>query len=182
MKLVAALRRHPLRTGAGGAVLAALIAFVFVFFAPQDLFINTSVHEPPPVATAPARPLPASSAPTTARVVSPSVLGRGAFRSGEHRTTGTVSLLQLADGRRFVRLDHLSTSNGPDVRIWLSAASSVAPDGTVRNAAYLDVGGLQANHGDQNYAVPASADLSQYRSVVIWCRRFHVVFGAAPLR
>ena len=91
-------------------------------------------------------------------------------------------MLRLADGRRYVRLEHLSTSNGPDVRVWLSGAGSSASSGTVARSEYVDVGGLQANHGDQNYLIPAATDLSRYHSVVIWCRRFEVVFGIAQLR
>lgn len=173
-----ALRRHPVRTGVGVALFAGLVAFVFVFFAPQDLFIDTSVNQPVPVATL----TTASASSVAPRVIPPAVLGKGPFRSGEHHTTGVASLLRLADGRRFVRLDGLETSNGPDVRIWLSAASATASDGEIGRAAHVDLGGLQANHGNQNYAVPASADPSGYRSVIIWCRRFHVVFGAASLR
>ncbi|MBA3431372.1 MAG: DM13 domain-containing protein [Actinobacteria bacterium] len=35
--------------------------------------------------------------------------------------------------------------------------------------------------GDQNYLVPASIDLTQYRSAVVWCRRFSVGLAVAPL-
>jgi hypothetical protein len=45
----------------------------------------------------------------------------------------------------------------------------------------VDLGRLQGNLGDQNYAVPAEVDLSRYRSLVIWCDRFNSAFGAAPL-
>src|SRR5207247_4911359 len=31
------------------------------------------------------------------------------------------------------------------------------------------------------YAVPETADLSKYRAVTIWCARFGVNFGTAPL-
>ncbi|MEI6666229.1 MAG: DM13 domain-containing protein, partial [Chloroflexota bacterium] len=34
---------------------------------------------------------------------------------------------------------------------------------------------------DQNYDVPADLDLSVYRAVTIWCERFSVNFGTAPL-
>jgi hypothetical protein len=30
-----------------------------------------------------------------------------------------------------------------------------------------------------NYPIPADVDLATYRSVWIWCARFHVSFGAA---
>jgi hypothetical protein len=40
---------------------------------------------------------------------------------------------------------------------------------------------LKGNRGDQNYEVPATVDLTKYRAVTIWCRRFSVNFGSAPL-
>jgi len=40
----------------------------------------------------------------------------------------------------------------------------------------------QGNMGDQNYDVPATADLAKYQAVTIWCARFNVNFGTAPLK
>jgi hypothetical protein len=40
---------------------------------------------------------------------------------------------------------------------------------------------LKANQGDQTYDLPGSADLSKDDAVVIYCERFHVVFGLAKL-
>ena len=34
---------------------------------------------------------------------------------------------------------------------------------------------------DQNYDLPADLDLAKYRAVTIWCQRFGVNFGTAPL-
>jgi hypothetical protein len=177
---IAVIRRHPWWTAEVLVAGAALITFVLVYFAPQDLFIETTAHDVLPTATVNAAPSTvdgsAPGVPTTR------VLGQGAFRSGEHHTSGTALLLRLADGRVFVRLEHLDTSNGPDVHIWLTSAGADASDGTVQHAPHVDLGGLKANHGDQNYQVPAGTDLSPYRTVAVWCRRFDVVFGAAPLR
>ena len=178
------MRRHPWLTVAIALTAAALAAFVVLYFAPQDLFIDTSISEPVPTATAAPSIRPTTSPLTNAPTVTaapPIVLAHGAFRSGEHKTTGTARLLKVADGRTFVRLEDLDTSNGPDVRIWLSAADAHASDGTVHSSEYVDLGGLKANHGNQNYPVPAGTDLTPLRSVVVWCRRFEVVFGAAPL-
>ena len=49
------------------------------------------------------------------------------------------------------------------------------------DGAYLDLGVLKANKGDQNYAIPAAAELGDYSSVSIWCARFAVSFAAAEL-
>jgi len=47
--------------------------------------------------------------------------------------------------------------------------------------AFVDLGGLKGNLGSSNYLIPAGTDLSGFRSAVIWCRRFSVGFGVAPL-
>jgi Electron transfer DM13 len=174
------LRRHPWRTATGALVAAGLIAFGIVWFAPQALFINTSVDEPLPVTaamvsgTAPAAP----SSPATA-VPQPQTLVRGDFRSLEHHTTGSAQLLRLADGTVVLRIEDLDTSNGPDVRVTLSPTPSDRGDRDYGE--HLDLGALKGNKGSQNYAVPAGTDLGAYRSVVIWCRRFSVGFGVAPI-
>jgi hypothetical protein len=46
---------------------------------------------------------------------------------------------------------------------------------------YVELGKLKGNRGDQVYRVDAAVDLAAYRSVSIWCKRFAVSFGAAPL-
>ena len=40
---------------------------------------------------------------------------------------------------------------------------------------------MKANIGSQNYEIPEDLDLDRYRAVSIWCRRFGVNFGTAPL-
>ena len=45
------------------------------------------------------------------------------------------------------------------------------------NSRMLSLGSL----GNQNYAIPADADVSRFASVVIYCRAFHVLFSVAPL-
>jgi hypothetical protein len=41
---------------------------------------------------------------------------------------------------------------------------------------------LQANIGNQNYAIPAGTEMSKYDTVLIWCRAFSVLFGSADLK
>ena len=80
-----------------------------------------------------------------------------------------------------MRLTEFATSNGPDVRVYLVAASDVQGEAAAKQAGFVDLGALKGNIGDQNYDVPADLDLNRYRAVSIWCRRFSVNFGAAPL-
>ncbi|MEO3777590.1 DM13 domain-containing protein [Micromonospora sp. B11E3] len=112
------------------------------------------------------------------------ILAEGDFITQEHDTTGLAQLIRLADGRRQLLLRGLDTSDGPDLRVWLTdrevlpgrAGWRVFDDGR-----WLELGRLKGNLGDQAYDIPASVDLDGLRSVSIWCKRFAVSFGAAPL-
>ncbi len=104
----------------------------------------------------------------------------GGFVSLDHTTTGAVRVLELVDGRRFVRLEGFETENGPDVFVYLSANPAGGPEGAFDDE-YTSLGRLQGNIGDQNYELPAGVDPTRYASVVIWCDRFDSAFGAADL-
>ena len=109
------------------------------------------------------------------------MLAHGSFHSGAHKTEGMAAVYQLADGKRALRLTHFETSNGPAVHVYLVAANDARDNATVKSAGFIDLGPIKGNKGDQNYDVPRSADLMKYRAVTIWCARFGVNFGTAPL-
>jgi predicted alpha/beta hydrolase len=62
------------------------------------------------------------------------------------------------------------------------AADDAKDAATVQQAGFIDLGVLKGNIGDQNYALGNDLDLTKYRAVSIWCKRFSVNFGAAALR
>jgi hypothetical protein len=121
----------------------------------------------------------------TTPVPGPVTLARGELISHEHDTSGSVRILRLADGSRVLRLENLRTSDGPDLRVWVTEAP-VRPGRAgwhlFDDGAYVSLGRLKGNLGNQNYALPAEVDLSRFTSVTIWCDRFNVSFGAAQLR
>ena len=133
-------------------------------FRPERLFINQKVNEQFPTAAA-----------------ASSQLATGEFHSGAHDTKGMAAVFQLADGKKTLRLTNFATSNGPDVHVYLVAAQDAKDNDTVTKAGFVDLGTLKGNIGDQNYELPANADLAKYRAVTIWCKRFSVNFGTAPL-
>jgi hypothetical protein len=126
----------------------------------------------------------APAATTSAPPAGPVELARGELISHEHATTGTARVLQLEDGSRVLRLEGLDTSNGPDLRVWLTDAPVIeGRDGwfVFDDGASVDLGELKGNQGDANYEIPADVDLDALTSVSIWCARFAVSFGAAEL-
>ena len=135
-------------------------------FRPERLFVNAKVNEA----------MPAGSS-----NLSQTVLSSGSFHSVAHESKGTASIYTLADGKRILRFTNFETSNGPDVHVYLIAANDATDSETVKKAGFLELGSLKGNIGDQNYEIPADADLAKYRAVTIWCKRFSVNFGTAPL-
>ena len=161
------MRRRAIYLAAGVALLGAL----WYLFRPELLFIDKTVDEKlPGTATSP------SVAGTEAAIVS-----SGNFQGLAHETKGIATIHRLPDGKRILRLTEFETSNGPDVRIYLVAAPDGKHDEIVKRGGFIDLGAMKGNRGNQNYDVPADADLNKYLSVSIWCRRFGVNFGAASL-
>jgi len=147
-------------------LLALIIAGAGAWYAfrPERLLINQRVNEQFPTASA-----------------ATNQLASGQFHSGAHETKGVATVFQLAGGQKTLRLTNFETSNGPDVHVYLVAATDAKDNDSVTKAGYVDLGSLKGNIGDQNYELPANADLAKYRAVTIWCKRFSVNFGTAPL-
>jgi hypothetical protein len=186
------MRGRRLLVAVGAVALAGAVP-ALAYFEPWQLWVDTRVDEPIPTVAAPAGIDATSAVPTggdaptpTASSPQPSytILASGDLISHEHETDGTVAILELADGSRILRLENLDTSSGPDLKVWLTDAPVIdGSDGwhVFDDGAYVDLGSLKANHGNHNYAIPASADLSELDSMSIWCDRFNVSFGAASL-
>lgn len=174
----------------GVLVLAVVgVGLGLYWFQPWKLWQDETVEEALPGAVTASAP-PAAAVPSSAPSMSsspapgPQTLSSGELISHEHATSGTVKLVRLSDGSHVVRLENLDTSNGPDLRVWLTDApvkEGAAGWRVFDDGEYVSLGKLKGNKGSQNYTVPADVDPSRYTSVSIWCDRFDVSFGAAPL-
>ena len=150
-----------------------ILAVAWYAFRPELLFVNKSVSESFPASTVAAN--------AADSVVSAKQLATGPFKGYAHETQGDAGIYEV-NGKRVVRLTNFKTSNGPDVHVYLVAAPDAKDDATVKNSGFIDLGSMKGNMGDQNYELPDSADLEKYQAVTIWCARFNVNFGTAPLR
>lgn len=113
----------------------------------------------------------------------PQPLYTGLLAGRAHPTSGRASIYQTPDGKRELRLTDFTTSNGPDVHVVLAQST----DGNLQQTFVkgelnrIELSLLKANQGNQNYDLPDSADLNKYDAVVIYCVRFHAIFGVAKL-
>jgi hypothetical protein len=155
-----------------GSILVVGLVVAWAAFRPERLWIDKRVNET----------LETNVQGTSASAGEPQVLASGRFHKGAHETMGDAAIYRLPSGKRVLRLTNFETSNGPDVQVYLVKAMDALDNDTVKNAGFVNVGALKGNVGDQNYDVPDDVDLSSYRAVTIWCRRFGVNFGTAPLQ
>ncbi|HEY6269221.1 MAG TPA: DM13 domain-containing protein [Candidatus Acidoferrum sp.] len=136
-------------------------------FRPEKLFINHKVNEAAPMALR----------------SEPEALYTAKLEGKVHQTSGRATIYKTADGKEYLRLSDFTTSNGPDVHVLLARAEDKALESEVVKGALesVELGSLKGNQGDQNYDLPAAADLNKYQAVVIYCERFHAIFGVARL-
>ncbi|PYU70609.1 MAG: hypothetical protein DMG49_10995 [Acidobacteria bacterium] len=136
-------------------------------FRPEKLFYNHKVNEAAPAALR----------------AEPEALYTGKLEGKVHQTSGRATIYKTADGKEYLRLSDFTTSSGPDVHVLLVRAEDKALDGEIVKGEFdnVELGRLKGNQGDQNYDLPASADLNSYQAVAIYCERFHAIFGVGKL-
>ena len=136
-------------------------------FRPEKLWINQKVNEPVPFAAS----------------TDPQPLYTGRLEGKAHQTSGRGTVYKTSDGRQYLRLTDFSTSNGPDVHVILARSDDENLNQEIVKGQLdsVELGSLKGNQGDQHYDLPASVDLHKYNAAVIYCERFHAVFGVARL-
>ncbi len=111
------------------------------------------------------------------------VVAQGTFRDADraHKGSGSVALVALPGGGHELQLSAFEVTNGPDLEVWLSAHPDPAQSSDVAENEWLSLGQLKGNIGNQSYPIPAGTDIDAYKSVVIWCEQFGVLFSPAAL-
>lgn len=148
--------------------LLVIVGAPVAWYLGSPLFINRTVSEA----------LPPSGAASDA----PAIEARGTFTDADdfHKGSGNALIVRVGDDR-VMRFEEFNVTNGPDLYVYLAAHPQPRSRADV-DQGFVNLSRLKGNIGAQNYAVPASVRLETYQSVVIYCRRFHVVFSTATLQ
>ena len=150
---------------AGGV---ALIAATIYFTGAYTYFIENKVNEKLPQMT---------SANQEQTPQEPRIVKQGNFIDADlfHKGSGQAYILEYPDGQKILRFENFEVVNGPDLYVYLSKTDT--PSGDLKSLGdYIDLGRLKGNIGDQNYKLPQNISLNDYSSVVIWCKKFGVLF------
>jgi hypothetical protein len=94
-----------------------------------------------------------------------------------HYGKGKVSVYR---GAVFLEPD-FEVGPGPAFHVYLVPQANIRDAAAVKDAMFVDLGGLRSFKGSQRYPIPAGVDLKNYPSVVIWCERFGVLISPADL-
>lgn len=112
----------------------------------------------------------------------PTIVAVGTFKEIDaiHKASGKVTIYQLPDNNKVLRIEDFRVTNGPGLRVILTRKADPVTAEDV-GTDYYDLGNLQGNVGNQHYNVPSEVDLSQYLGVVIYSKTFQVVFSSAAI-
>ncbi len=124
---------------------------------------------------------------TTGHVVAQDETPNTALRSGEfnridrgHWARGGVSIDSTEDGTFVLALtDEFASARGPDLRVVLSRHNN--PQDGNDLGQYVELDHLRERSGAQRYIIPDGVNATQMNSVVIYCKRFNVIFSVARL-
>ena len=162
--------RHPWLSGLVAVAAAAAVAIPVAAYVLVPALVRSTLNESLPVASAPAVGSP--SAPTASN----QVLAQGELRRLNAADFGSGRVL-IADvsGTRYLRFENVDIAGAPDVYVYLSDRTDGQP------GSFTSLGRLKATNGSFNYPIPANLDLTQAKSVVVYCRTFNVTITYALL-
>lgn len=108
-------------------------------------------------------------------------LAAGGFLNQAQRITGSWSIEREADGVYLVLSSDFRTRSAPDLKFFLHTlpASQVTAQNATRGVL---VGDLESARGAQPIRLPANIDPAQFRSLVLHCEQYAVLWGAGDLR
>jgi hypothetical protein len=90
--------------------------------------------------------------------------------SGNYSASGKASIYD-DNGKKVLLLNNFSSSNGPDLRVYLSTTTGAT--------SFVNLGKLKSTNGKQTYDIPDGTDVDQFKFALIWCQQFAVLFGKA---
>lgn len=110
------------------------------------------------------------------------IVARGTFAGADtiHKGEGTATVYRVGNDL-ILRFDAFKSTNGPDLHVLLAKHPAPTSSAHIKEG-YIEVAKLKGNIGSQNYTLPKDINLAEYRTVVIYCKPFHVVFSTAPLQ
>lgn len=189
------------RIVSSGLLVAAIPVIAFAWYLGSPLFLNKTVDEefprtvtaqiPAEVTRAEAEMVMETMAKVESEMMeampeamaSAQIVSSGALRDADsfHKGSGQATIYALPEGGHVLRLEEIDITNGPALVVLLSTHADPMSRDELKGNHFIELAKLKGNRGNQNYDLPEGTDASQWKSVVIYCKPFHVIFSVAPL-
>ena len=124
--------------------------------------------------------LPLHSPPSAQTAVS-AELPSGEFKKKKRRLKGSWKVVEKNGGSYVVFGEDFRAARGPDLKLFLSPTALADVNGKNAINGSLNLGLLQSTKGAQEYKIPEDVNLSDFRSVLVHCEAYEVLWGGADL-
>jgi|JI6StandDraft_1071083.scaffolds.fasta_scaffold14152_5 hypothetical protein len=98
---------------------------------------------------------------------------KGNFSNGPYGTASGQAKIYTVGTATQLALENFSSSNGPDLKVYLSKEKDPVN--------FINLGDLKATSGNQLYDIPNNIKTTDYKYVLIHCKRFNHLFGFAEI-
>jgi hypothetical protein len=98
---------------------------------------------------------------------------KGNFSNGPYGTASGQAKIYMVGSATQLALENFSSSNGPDLKVYLSKEKDPVN--------FINLGDLKSTSGNQLYDIPDIIKTTDYKYVLIHCKRFNHLFGFAEI-
>ncbi len=111
------------------------------------------------------------------------VLVKGSLVKKSKAVAGDFSIIRKGERLMLVLGENFKAKPGPDLKIVFSPLplEKVTGKNAIQEKS-LVIGLLKSNQGGQSFMLPEEFDLSKYKTVLVHCEKYAVLWGGGPLR
>lgn len=103
------------------------------------------------------------------------------FIKKRYSIDGSAEVINTPEKTQIVFDNSFRTKGGPDLKVYLSKKSMTELENETVNTHSVKIGVLKSKKGEQSYILPDDISLSDYKSVIIHCETFSILWGGFDL-
>jgi hypothetical protein len=104
----------------------------------------------------------------------------GSWTKKANAISGTWEIVKDGSGHK-LKLKGFKTKSAPDLKLFLSPKELGSLSGKNATSGAVRIAKLQSAKGDQEYAIPASVDLSKFKTLILQCEQYSKLWGGGSL-
>ena len=113
---------------------------------------------------------------------SQTILHEGKWSKKRYSISGSYKIIEDGNGDRYLILsEDFKTKSGPDLKIFLTKRDLEDTNGDNATDGSVKITDLETTRAGQRFLIPEGIDLTEFRTVLIHCEKFSVLWAGAPL-